>query len=116
SSEFHLGATLQIADLDGNGLAEVIVAATLNRAGGTLSPGPGAAGQAHGRGGPLDGRIYIAWDDNFAGVWPNGFSFSLDAAPGDTSEVRGATRNISFGEELLGGLDFDDDGFADLFV
>ncbi|MEZ4281095.1 MAG: hypothetical protein R3F21_15960 [Myxococcota bacterium] len=116
SNEFHLGATLQVADLDGNGLAEVIIAATLNRAGGTLGPGPGAAGPAHGRGGPLDGRIYIAWDDNFAGVWPNGFSFSLDAAPGDTSEVRGATRNVSFGEELLGGLDFDDDGFADLFV
>jgi hypothetical protein len=116
SIEFHLGATLQVADLDGNGLAEVIAAATLNRAGGTLSAGPGAAAPAHGRGGAIDGRIYIAWDDNFTSPWPNGFSFSFDAAPGDTSEVRGANRNISFGEELLGGLDFDDDGFEDLFV
>lgn len=116
SIEFHLGATLQVADLDGNGRAELIAAATLNRAGGTLGAGPGAAGAAHGRGGPIDGRIYIAWDDNFADPWPNGFSFNLDAAPGDTSEIRGANRNVSFGEELLGGLDFDDDGFADLFV
>lgn len=116
SIEFHLGATLQVADLDGNGRAELIAAATLNRAGGTLGAGPGAAGVAHGRGGAIDGRIYIAWDDNFADPWPNGFSFSFDAAPGDTSEIRGANRNVSFGEELLGGLDFDDDGFADLFV
>ncbi len=116
SIEFHLGATLQVADLDGNGRAELMLAATLNRAGGTLSAGPGATGAPHGRGGAIDGRVYIAWDDNFTDPWPNGFSFTLDAAPGDTSEIRGGMRNISFGEELLGGLDFDDDGFADLFA
>jgi len=116
SIEYHLGATLVLADLDGNGRAEVVAAAALNRAGGTLSAGSGTAGSAHGRGGAVDGRVYIAWDDNFEGVWPNGFAFSFDAAPGDTSEIRGASRNVSFGEELLGGLDFDDDGFADLVV
>ena len=33
---FHLGGTVQIADLDGNDRAEVLVAATLNRAGASL--------------------------------------------------------------------------------
>ena len=116
SIEFHFGATCQVADLDGNGRAEVLVAATLNRAGGTLSAGPGTSGSAHGRGGAVDGRLYIAWDDNFEGIWANGLHFTMDAAPGDTSEIQGESRNVSFGEELLGGLDFDDDGFADLFV
>jgi hypothetical protein len=41
----------------------------------------------------------------------------MDAAPGDTSEIRGALLpNISFGEEMLGGLDYDDDGNLDLFI
>jgi len=116
SIEHHFGATCQLADLDGNGRAEVIAASTVNRASATLSAGSGTAGSAHGRGGAIDGRVYIAWDDNFADPWPNGFSFTIDAAPGATSEIRGANRNVSFGEEILGGLDFDDDGFADLFV
>lgn len=117
ADEFHFGATCQIADLDGNGTAEVIAAATINRAGaGQLALGA-PAGSAHGSGGAPDGRVYIAWDDNFAGVWPAGYSFAMDAAPGDTSEIRGGVlANISFGEEILGGLDFDNDGNEDLFV
>ena len=121
SVEFHFGATAQIADLDGNARGEVIVAATVERAGASLpadgAPADGApAGSAHASAGSPDGAIYIAWDDNFSGVWPAGLSIGLDAAPGATSEVAGGALNIAFGEEILGGLDFDDDGNADLFV
>ncbi|MFP6654080.1 MAG: hypothetical protein VCB25_00530, partial [Myxococcota bacterium] len=117
SGEFHFGATCQIADLDGNGRAEVLVAATLNRAGAGLGAGPGFGGRAHSNGGAPRGIVYIAWDDNFLGdPWPAGLSFSMDATPGSSSTIQGGVRNISFGEEILGGLDFDDDGFADLFI
>jgi hypothetical protein len=116
SVEFHLGATCQLSDLDGNGRAEVIAAATIERAGASLRANGAPTGSAHSASGAQDGRVYIAWDDNFAGVWPAGFSFALDAAPGATSEIQGAAANIAFGEELLGGTDFDDDGNADLFI
>ncbi len=114
SSEYHFGATCQIGDLDGNGRGEVMIAATLNRAGATLASG---GGPAHGTGGAPRGVLYIAWDDNFLGnPWSAGLSFSMDVTPGSSSIIGGGVRNISFGEEILGGLDFDDDGFADLFV
>ncbi|MCR9093715.1 MAG: integrin alpha [bacterium] len=113
---FHVGATCALADLDGNGRAEVIAAATIERAGASFPALGAPAGSAVASGGVRDGAIYIAWDDNFAGAWPAGFSFAFDTAPDDTSEVRGGVRNIAFGEEILGGLDFDADGNADLFL
>ncbi len=116
AAEFHLGATCAIADLDGNGRAEVIAGATIERAGASFTALNAPGGSAHSSAGSPDGAIYIAWDDNFAGAWPAGFSFAFDTAPDDTSEVRGGVRNIAFGEEILGGLDFDADGNADLFV
>jgi hypothetical protein len=116
STDFHFGATNAIADLDGNGRGELVIGATINRAGAGQNANGAGNGPAHASGGAPDGRVYIAWDDNFLGVWPAGFSFSIDTAPDDTSEIRGAPFNISFGEELIGGLDFDDDGNLDLFV
>lgn len=117
SGEFHFGATCLLADLDGNGRAEVLAAATLNRAGASQLANGAPPGSAHGTAGAPDGRVYIAWDDNFPAVWPAGYSFSMDMAPSDTSEIRGAVvPNISFGEEMVGGLDYDNDGNLDLFV
>jgi hypothetical protein len=117
ASEFHFGATVDLSDLDGNGRAEAIVAATLNRAGAGLPASAATAAAAHARGGTTDGTVFIAWDDNFpSGAWPDGYLVALDAAPGAVSTVRGGTRNISFGEELIGGDDYDGDGRADLFV
>ena len=112
--EFHFGATCQIADLDGNGRAEVLAAATLNRAGAILPPA--GVPSAHATGGTTDGTLYIAWDDNFPQVWPAGYAFRIDQAPGTTTDIHGATCNRNFGEEILGGLDYDDDGDPDLFV
>ena len=65
-SHYHFGATLQLADLDGNDKAELMAAATLNRAGASLDPN---GGTAHGSGGTAHGTLFIAWDDNFTGDW-----------------------------------------------
>ncbi len=117
SDHFHLGATCQIADLDANGTAEVLVAATLNRAGAGLLADGQPAGSAHATGGAPHGRLYIAWDDNFSGnPWPAGFAFDLANAPGTTSTLSGGLRSRHFGEEIVGGLDWDGDGLPDLFV
>lgn len=117
STGHHLGATNQIADLDGDGSAEVLLAATLNRAGAVLPAAGAPPGSAEGSGGSPDGTVYIAWADNFTGnPWTAGLTFDLDAAPGTITTIDGATDNVSFGEELLGGLDYDGDGNADLFV
>jgi hypothetical protein len=117
SAHHHFGATCQIADLDGNGRAEVLIAAALNRAGGVLRAEGAPPRQAHGSGGAPRGRLYVAWDDNFArGPWPHGFRFEVTRGPGAHTILRGGAGNVSFGEELLGGLDYDDDGRPDLFV
>ena len=116
SSHYHFGATCQLADLDGNGKAEVLVGAALNRAGATILADGAPFGSAHGGGGSTDGTLYIAWDDNLPTPWANGLTFEVTSGPGTHTTIDGAACNRSFGEEILGGLDYDDDGQADLFV
>lgn len=113
STDHHFGATLQVADLDGNGLGEVLAATTLNRAGAALPP-PGGAG--NGSGGSPQGSLFIAWDDNFGGDWLPVLDFVIDNGPGSFTAIDGGSDNDAFGEELLGGLDYDNNGNADLFV
>ncbi|MEM7353456.1 MAG: FG-GAP repeat protein [Acidobacteriota bacterium] len=114
---YHFGATCQIADLDGNGRGEVLMAAALNRAGALLQAFGAPAGSAEPTGGAPDGTLYIAWDDNFpADLWPAGYSFEIQASPGSRTIINGEFVNITFGEEILGGLDLDVDGVADLFI
>ncbi len=117
SFEQHFGSTVQIADLDGNMRGEVLVATALNRAGATLPAFGAPFSSAHGTGGSVDGTVFIAWDDNFpAGAWAAGLTLDTSALPGSGTVIDGGDDNVSFGEELLGGLDFDNDGTADLFV
>ncbi|HKX56433.1 MAG TPA: integrin alpha, partial [Xanthomonadales bacterium] len=108
-----VGATVAVADLDGNGKAEVLAAATLNRAGAALPPN---GGDGRGIGGSTDGTLYIAWDDNFSGTWIPAPDFRIGEGTGSFTTIDGAAANGSFGEELLGGLDYDNNGQADLFV
>jgi hypothetical protein len=114
SAHYHLGATVQVADLDGNGKSEVLAAATLNRAGASLQPN--GSNFSHGIGGSTDGTLYIAWDDNFTGNWIPAPDFRVNDGPGSFTTIDGAAANGSFGEELLGGLDYDNNGQPDLFV
>jgi len=122
SSNFHFGATLNIADLDANGRAELIVGATLNRAGASITALNAPSGSAQGSGGAPDGRLFIIWDDNFPAMWPTGFSITADSlsTSGSITDISGgATASFNtnfFGEEIIGGLDYDGDGLADLFV
>jgi hypothetical protein len=118
STQFHFGATVQVADLDGNGKSEVLAAAALNRAGAALAP---EGGSGNGSGGTPDGTLFIAWDDNFDNNWIPDAGGSLEVTigvgTGSFTVIDGfAGKNDDFGEEILGGLDYDDDGNADLFV
>ncbi len=115
SFEYHFGATCQMGDLDGNGRVEVMAAAALNRAGASTGPFFGS----HGSGGSSNGTLYVVWDDAFPlAPWPSGLEIDLETIPaaslttidGDPSE------NDSFGEEILGGLDYSGDGNAELFI
>lgn len=116
ANDYHFGATCQVADLDNNGRADVLVAAALNRAGGGMRP-LNAPEVVHGSGGTPDGTLFIAWDDNFSSQpWVSGYTFNIASPPGTATEIDGGLLNEAFGEEILGGLDFDNDGTADLFV
>ncbi len=114
--DLHFGATLQLGDLNGNGRAELLAAATLNRAGASFGPfGPNTS-TTHGAGGPPGGRFFIVWDDAFpGGSWPAGLQIDLASTPGVTT-INGGAQNNAFGEEILGGLDYDGDGRAELFL
>ncbi len=121
TSHYHFGATLQLDDLDGNGKAELMAAAALNRSGAGLAPEDGSA---HGFGGTDHGTLYIAWDDNFGGTWIPAPDFVVGSGSGSYTIINGGSNsaqnpgpeNNAFGEEILAGLDYDNDGALDLFV
>ncbi len=120
TAHYHFGATLQVADLDGNNQSEVIAAAALNRSGAGLAP---AGGTAHASGGTDNGTVFIAWGDNFTGNWIPAPDFVVDAGSGSHSIINGYNSTVNpdlrthaFGEEILGGLDYDNSGSIDLFV
>ncbi len=111
-SEYHLGSTLHIGDIDGNGRGEVLMAAgALNRSGATLRPSGGNSSETHGSsqdrpfGAPSnvgDGTIFIAWDDNFpTAPWPNGFTVDMASPTGSITTIDGPSGHGSFGEEIV---------------
>jgi hypothetical protein len=119
ADHYHLGSTCQIADLDGNGTGEVILASALARhSGSLLADGITDQLTAHSIGGKPQGALYIAWDNNFTNVeaWQPGTSFRITSPPGSHSIIHGGVLNHHFGEEILGGLDYNNDGHPDLFV
>ena len=123
SAGYHFGATVDIADLDDNGRGDILIAASLKRVGGELLAQDAPAGSAVAIGANPGGSLFIVWDDNIsaAGFWAPGLSFSTDTAPASTTRidgggVAGVFTSHSFAEEILGGLDYNDDGEADLFL
>lgn len=117
---FHFGATLNIGDLDDNGRAELLVGATLNRAGASVNANGAPAGSAQGSGGAPRGRLYIVWDDNFPADWSGVDLIVGENLSGSVTDLSGSDQagfsNRFFGEEILAGKDYDGDGDADLFV
>lgn len=123
SGGYHFGATLDIADIDDNGRGDILIAASLKRHGGQLLAQDAPAGSAVAIGANPGGSLFIVWDDNIstAAVWTPGLSFSTDTAPASTTRIDGGSvagvfTSHSFAEEILGGLDYNNDGAADLFL
>ncbi|MEM9554760.1 MAG: hypothetical protein AAGC60_10910 [Acidobacteriota bacterium] len=116
SNEFHLGATNFVADLDGDGRAEVLVGAALNRAGAVL--GPTGFGSSDAVGGAPAGRAWILWDELFPPVpWPTGLTIDLSTADSTAlTVISGGAQNVTFGEELVGGVDVNGNGKAELLI
>lgn len=119
---FHFGATLNVADLDNNGRAELMAAATLNRAGANLGPTRESfeSGSAEAVGGSPLGRLFIVWDELFQGDWATDEIIDLAQDLETVTDIQGADTDLFtnnfFGEEILGGLDYNQDGEADLFI
>ncbi len=119
ANHYHMGSTCQIADLNGNGVGEVLLASALSRRSASLrANGISDTRTAHSTGGKPQGTLYIAWDDNFmaADAWAPRASFRITSPPGSHSIIHGGTLNHNFSEEIIGGLDYNNDGLADLFV
>lgn len=116
SAGYHLAATCALADLDHNGRDEVLLAATINRASAAIPAYGADPSTAKASGGAPDGRVYIAWDDNFTtSPWPADFTMNLASPPGALTVVSGAPVNNNMGEEIASG-DFNHDGLTDLFL
>lgn len=114
--DMHFGATVQLGDLDNDGRAELIVAATVDRAGAAirLSNAPGGTGQS--QGGFARGRAFIVWDEWFSPeVWnAPGYEILITNDDANVTTIGGGSGNVRFGEEMLAGGDFDGDGRHDI--
>lgn len=125
SRGLHFGATLFGGDADGNGKAELAVAAALNRSGAGLTPEGVPFGSYHSSGGAAGGgSAVIIWDDHFPEApWPSGYTVDLETTTGTLTVINGAAnlaspfgRSTTFGEELAIGIDFDGDGKGDFLA
>ena len=123
ASDYHFGATLEIIDLDADDRGELLIAASLARVGGLLEAEGAPQGSGVRVGGNPGGSLFIYWSDNLPDTtpWPVGLTIGFDSPPGTVTQIDGGTvsgvfTSDRFGEELVGGVDYDDDGSLDLFV
>jgi hypothetical protein len=113
--EFFFGGTVETGDLDGNGRAEVAVAAVLFRSSAQLTLSDDGGSEMGGR---RAGEVYLFWDDNFPPPpWPEGFAVTAGAPPGTHTVIRGdEPLTNAFGESMQATGDYDGDGAVDLFI
>jgi len=121
--EDHSGATVRATDLNGDGAAEVLIGAGLNRL--SSQVGPGGNFDGHGSGGgdgpdnacdPINlrceiGEAYIVYSE--PGMRPA--SIDLADPPPSTTIIYGIDGGDAYGEELYAG-DFNGDGWGDVAV
>lgn len=110
-AELHFGATVQIADVDGDGLGDLLAAGALVRAGAGLPASAETAKSAHAEGGARNGTLFL-----LSGSALSEEAWSDEAATLMTGRIDGSEPNVAFGEELLGGFDLNGDGELDLFA
>ncbi|MCI0582594.1 MAG: hypothetical protein L0227_06810, partial [Chloroflexi bacterium] len=120
SAGYHLGATVQIGDLDGDGKGEVLAAAALNRSNADLKLPGAPPGTGESNGGAPHGEVFIAWDENFPTTpWASGYTIDLTGPAMNLTRLRGSSTpptNGELGEEMLAGRDYDGDGSPDLYL
>lgn len=112
----HFASTVAIADLDGDGRGEILGGKGLNRSGASLQPQGGSS--SHATGGTTHGTLFILWSSAIPPApqpWPTSLQ-QIVPGSADATVLSGAGGNRKFSEELLGGLDYNGDGVADLFV
>lgn len=121
----HSGATVRGADINGDGVADVLIGAGLNRLSAAIGPngnftnlgsGGGDGPDNRCRGSVVDlscnmGEAYIVYGRH--GERPA--LIDLVAPPASTTIIYGVDRNDAYGEELYAG-DFDGDGRADVAI
>ena len=116
ASHFHFGATCQVADLDGDGRAEVLASAALSRTGAAIPAEDSPPGAPHANGGTTDGTLYIVWNESLGASWPGALDLAIDDPGVVATGIDGGDANARFGEEIVAGRDWDGDGAADLYA
>jgi hypothetical protein len=116
-NEDHSGCTVRGHDLNGDGAAELLIGAGLNRASASIAPDGQATGHGVAGGdGPRNnrsnaGEAYVVYGQ----VGSRPASIDLQSPPASTVIIYGADAGDAYGEELYGG-DFDGDGHGDVLV
>jgi hypothetical protein len=107
----HSGSTLASGDVDGDGVADLIIGAGLNRAGAAIGGTGAGAGNGPNNSRPNCGEAYVLF-----GPIAQGATIDLVSPPASAfTVIWGVNGGDYFGEEIRTG-DFDGDGIEDLAV